>query len=292
MPHLTDSGECITKHVRWSKNHKLNTAARQAHAQQAHSQHSDQRMQTSTDTQTSAGRRRSQRLQRQHEITQATQNDTNLWDIYSTIFRQQNEEQQKELVWTTFTPDIALPLAAIGSGHLLDDLAHGTDSMATLKPGKRHQDIWKRARCQHTVYHDGDEGGKASAPWRMIMHTPVHGTQRACKTPQQSITANRPKPHTKCSPLDLTDTRTSPRDTAMVMYATGISNLAGPSDMDKSTTKGHTEFTHIAEALCAALQIIKEKHNTHDKMSDQHGHTSLGFITDTLHSWPASAKVV
>ena len=193
-PQPADSGKRSTKHVRRSKHHKLNTAARQAHTQQAHSQHSDQRMQTSTDTQTSAGRRRSQRLQRQHEIAQATQNDTNSWDIYSTIFRQQNEEQQIEAVWTTLTPDIALPLAAITTGHLL---AHGTDSMATLKQGKRHQDNWKCARCQHTLYHDvdRDEGGKASATWRMIIHTLVHCTQRACKSPQQSITANRPEPH-------------------------------------------------------------------------------------------------
>ena len=292
-PHLANSGGRTTKHVHRSKNHKLNTAARQAHAQQARSQHGDRRLQTSTAKQTAAGRRRSQRLQQQQqEITQATQNETNLWDIYSTIFRQQNEEQQKEAVWTTFTPDIALPLAAIRSGHPLDDLAHGTDSMATLKQGKRHQENWKCARCQHTVYHDGDEGGKASAPWRMIMHTLVHCTQRTCKYPQRRTTANRPESRKKCSPLDLTDMHTSPRDKAMGIYVAGITNLAGLADMDKSTTKGHTEFTQIAEALCAALQVIKKKHNTHDKISDQHCHTLLEFITDTRHSWPASAKVV
>ena len=290
--HLAKSGGDTTKHVHRSKHHKLNTAARQAHAQQAHSQHSDRKMQTSTAKQTAAGRRRSQRLQQQQEITQATQNETNLWDIYSTIFRQQNEEQQKEAVWTTFTPDIALPLAAVRSGHLLDDLAHGTDSMTTLKQGKRHQENWKCARCQRTVYHDGDEGGKASAPWCMIMHTLVHCTQRTCKNPQQRTTANRPEPRKKCSPLDQTDTHTSPRDKAMGIYVAGITNLAGLADMDKSTTKGHTEFTQIAEALCAALQVIMKKHNTHDKMSDQHCHTLLEFITDTRHSWPASAKVV
>ena len=64
----------------------------------------------------------------------------------------------------------------------------------------------------------------------------------------------------------------------MVVYVTGITNLAGLADMDKSTTKGHTEFTHIAEALCATLQVDKKKHNTHDKMSDQHCHTVLGLI--------------
>ena len=62
--------------------------------------------------------------------------------------------------------------------------------------------------------------------------------------------------------------------------------------MDKATTKGNTGFTQIAEALCAALQVSRKMHNTCDNMSEQHCHILLGFITDTRHNWPASAKVV